>query len=93
MKTHVMYPLSAVFVAVLLAGCGGGGGDGDAPVAPVAPVVPPVVESPNKFTQSAEWKFTLPATGVSVCYDFNTKTEVAGCTGNTWDIKVKSGGR
>ena len=54
MKTHVMYPLSAVFVAVLLAGCGGGGGDGDAPVAPVAPVVPPVVESPNKFTQSAE---------------------------------------
>ena len=93
MKTHVMYPLSAVFVAVLLAGCGGGGGDGDAPVAPVAPVVPPVVESPNKFTQSAEWKFTLPATGVSVCYDFNTKTEVAGCTGNTWDLKVKSGGR
>ena len=54
MKKNVTYPLSAVFVAVLLAGCGGGGGDGDAPV---APVVPAVVENPNKFTQSAEWKF------------------------------------
>ena len=87
MKSHMTYPLSAVFVAVLLAGCGGGGGD-DAAV-----VTPPVVENTNKFTQSAEWKFALPAAGSSVCYDFDTKAEVANCEGTKWDIKVKSGGR
>lgn len=85
MQKNMTYPLSAALVAVLLAGCGGGGG-GD-------PVVTPPVENTNKFTQSAEWKFALPAAGTSVCYDFNTKSEVAGCVGNTWDIKVKSGGR
>lgn len=89
MKSHTTYPLSAVFVAVLLAGCGGGGGDGGSD--PV--VTPPVVENTNKFTQSATWSFALPAAGSSVCYDFDAKAQVANCAGNTWDIKVKSGGR
>lgn len=80
--------LGAVACAALLAGCGSGGDD--------ATTTPPVVTPPvatNQFTQSGEWTFVMPASGVSVCYDFEAKAEVAGCTGAAWDLKVQSGGR
>ncbi len=56
-------------------------------------VTPPTITpSTSSFTQTAEWTFTLPAAGTSLCYDFNTKAEVAGCTGTGWDLKVTSSG-
>lgn len=42
----------------------------------------------NQFTQKATWKVTMPAAGLSVCYDFEGATEVAGCTGTAWDVKL-----
>ena len=42
----------------------------------------------NQFTQKATWKVTMPAAGQSVCYDFEGATEVAGCTGTAWDVKL-----
>lgn len=47
----------------------------------------------SAFTESASWSVTLPASGSSVCYDFNAKVEVAGCTGTAWDVKLTSAGR
>ena len=89
MKTRFLLTLGALCAALALAGCGGGGGDdggsgggGDTP--------PPA--STDKFTQSGEWKVTLPAAGTSVCYDFDTKAAVAGCAGNAWDLKLTGSG-
>jgi hypothetical protein len=47
----------------------------------------------NKFARSASWTFTLPAADASVCYDFDRAVEVPDCSGNAWDLRVKSGGR
>lgn len=90
MNTRSIKHLLAVLATATLAACGGGGSDTEVP--PVI-VVPPVVETPaaSKFTQTATWTATLPAAGLSVCYDFNAKAEVAGCAGTAWDIKLKSG--
>lgn len=80
-----------VAAAVLgLAACGGGD-DGDGGGATPTPTpTPPAATS--KFTQNATWKVVLPATGQSVCYDFDAKAEAA-CTGTAWDVKLVSGGR
>lgn len=78
--------LTALAAAALAACGGGGGGDSSDPV-----VTPPPAAS-SKFTQNATWNFTLPASGSSICYDFNAKAEAA-CTGEKWDVKVASGGR
>lgn len=76
--------LTAVaLAAALLAACGGGSDDTPAPDPKPA----------SAFTKSVSWKFVLPATGSSVCYDFNAAAEVAGCAGTAWDLKVTSGGR
>ena len=77
--------LFTVIAAAALAACGGGGDGGDTPVTPSTPT--------NKFTQSATWTFTLPATGQSICYDFDAKAQVAGCSGTAWDVKLVSSGR
>jgi len=76
-------------LAMTLAACGGGD-DGNAGNAGNQPGT----GTPNtsSFTQSAKWTFTLPTAGSAICYDFNAKAEVAGCTGNAWDLKVKSSG-
>jgi len=74
--------LGAVACAALLAGCGSGGDDA-VDTTPVAT---------TEFTQSGEWKFVLPASGTSVCYDLEAKAAVADCSGAKWDLKVKSGG-
>lgn len=79
-------PLLTAVAAAALAACGGGGGGGDDPQPP-APR-----PSSSKFTQNATWTFTLPASGDSVCYDFDAKASAA-CTGDKWDVKVTSGGR
>ena len=97
--------LPVALAAALLAACGGSGGD-DSPATPatppgtsppVAPPVTPPVTPPagdaSRFTQKASWVFELPAAGSAVCYDFDTQTEVPGCSGKAWDLKVKSGGR
>lgn len=34
----------------------------------------------------------MPASGSAICYDFNAKAEVADCSGNAWDLKVKGSG-
>lgn len=86
-STRTFKLLSVALAAATLAACGGGGGgssDGDTTTPPTGA---------SKFTQNATWAFTLPAAGRSVCYDFDTKAEVAGCTGTAWDVKVVSGGR
>ena len=74
--------LGAVACAALLAGCGSGGEDA-VDTTPVAT---------TEFTQSGEWKFVLPASGTSLCYDLEAKAAVADCSGTKWDLKVKSGG-
>ena len=95
MQSRSLFTLGALCAALALAGCGGGGdggstggggnnGGGDGGGTTPTPT--------NKFTQSGEWKFTLPAAGASVCYDFDTKTAVASCSGNTWDLKLTSSG-
>ncbi len=92
MNTHSIKYLLAALAVASLAACGGGG---DNTVTPPTTVIPPVIETPaaSKFTQTTTWTVTLPASGSSVCYDFNAKAEVAGCTGAAWDVKLKSGGR
>jgi len=75
--------LGAVACATLLAACGGSGDDAPATTTPVAT---------SAFTQSGEWTFVLPASGTSVCYDFEAKAQTADCTGTKWDLKVKSSG-
>lgn len=42
----------------------------------------------NQFTAKATWTMVEPAAGTSVCYDFAAATEVAGCTGTAWDVKI-----
>lgn len=88
-----MRPLGAAALALTLAACGGGGDDSSTTTAGSTgggTTTPPA--STSAFTQSAEWTFTLPANGSSICYDFNSKAVVAGCTGTNWDLKVKSSG-
>ncbi|VCU68878.1 hypothetical protein PIGHUM_00937 [Pigmentiphaga humi] len=81
MQTKNLFALTALCAA--LAACGGGDGGSDPAPAPT-----------DKFTQkNGTWTFQLPAAGVSVCYDFDTKKEVAGCTGTAWDLKVTSASR
>lgn len=46
----------------------------------------------SAFGTNASWTFQLPASG-SLCYDFDTATEISGCSGNSWDLKVTSAGR
>lgn len=81
--TRSIPALGVAALTLLLAACGGGGGDD---------MTPPPGDD-NQFTQSGEWQFALPAASSDICYDFDAQAAVAGCTGNTWDIKVKSGGR
>jgi len=76
------FAFGAVACAAFLAGCGSGGDD--------AVDTPPVATT--EFTQSGEWKFVLPASGTSICYDLEAKAVVADCTGAKWDLKVKSSG-
>ncbi|HRO60391.1 MAG TPA: HmuY family protein [Burkholderiaceae bacterium] len=80
--------LGATLIATALAGCGGGGGGDDDSGVP-----PPDPTPTSKFTQSASWTVALPAAGGARCYDFDTQTEVADCSGSNWDLKVESGGR
>ncbi|MCD2513896.1 HmuY family protein [Comamonas endophytica] len=90
----------AMAVAVVLTACGGGGGGDDAASDPTAPVTPAPTPTPTPtpeptpvgFTQSAQWNVALPASGASVCYDFNAKAEVPDCSGTAWDLKIKSAG-
>lgn len=83
----------AIAITMALAACGGGGDGASDPVAPTTPVTPTPTPTPEAgFTQTAQWKLVLPASGSSVCYDFNAKTEVADCSGTAWDLKVKSAG-
>ncbi|MFT4174781.1 MAG: HmuY family protein [Rhodocyclaceae bacterium] len=101
--------LGGTLLALMLAACGGGGGDGDSGGASSSSASSSAASSSAAssssssqassstgtaaFTQSADWTFTLPASGTSLCYDFNAKAEVAGCTGTAWDLKVTSSGR
>lgn len=75
--------LLLVCACSILAACGGGGGaEEDSSPTPT-----------TSFTQQATWAVTLPASGSSVCYDFNARAEVAGCAGNAWDLKLTVGSR
>jgi len=87
MKTRFLKLLLAASAAAVLAACGGGGDS-----TPVTPTPTPETPAASKFTQTATWTVVLPASG-SVCYDFNAKAEVAGCTGTGWDVKLTSAGR
>lgn len=74
---------AALLATALLAACGGG--DDAEPTPDPTPA--------SRFTRSATWNFVLPGSGDSLCYDFDAGTEVAGCSGTAWDLKVTSGGR
>ncbi len=80
----------AALVALMLSGCGGSSSDDAADPPAGAPAPAP---APTRFTKAASWTFALPAAGGTLCYDFDAAAEVAGCTGNAWDLMVKSGGR
>lgn len=90
MKNGMRNAGGAAVIALLLGACGGGSDDPTPPVSD-SPAAPPATAS--KFTRSASWTFALPPAGESTCYDFDAATEMAGCTGNAWDLKVTSGGR
>ncbi|WP_232346287.1 HmuY family protein [Cupriavidus sp. USMAA2-4] len=90
--------LGVSMLALVLAACGGGGDGADGGGSAIGGASGGSGQSggsaaTNGFTQSATWTFTLPASGSAVCYDFNAKAEVAGCTGSAWDLKVKSANR
>lgn len=78
MNVKILHGMSLA-AAVLLTACGGdsGGGSGGNPP-----------QTSSKFTESATWEIALPASGQSVCYDFNAKAVVAGCSGTSWDLKL-----
>ncbi|MFA7667033.1 MAG: HmuY family protein [Burkholderiaceae bacterium] len=80
--------LGATLITLALAACGGGGSDG-----PDQEPDPDPVNPTTRFTGSATWTFTLPSAGSALCYDFDAAQERADCSGNTWDLKVASGGR
>ncbi|CAG2158546.1 HmuY family protein [Cupriavidus numazuensis] len=89
--------LGAIMMALALAACGGGGDDTGSSNSGNSGNSGNNGNSGNTgttsaFTQSAKWTFALPASGSTVCYDFNAKAEVANCSGNAWDLKVKSSG-
>lgn len=89
MDHRVLRTLAASALAAALAACGGGGGSSGG--GGNTPDTPPVSEG---FTRSGEWSFELGTTpGSTTCYDFDTRSEVSGCTGTAWDLMVKSGGR
>lgn len=85
MSKKLLYGGFLVAASLLLAACGGGGGgdeeEDDDDTTPT-----------SSFTGTSSWQVALPASGQSVCYDFDTKAEVAGCSGNAWDLKLTSGG-
>ncbi|AKJ27198.1 HmuY family protein [Caldimonas brevitalea] len=96
MRPPTAAALLALTVTLALTACGGGGGgsgDNEADDNGGAPSNPPGQSGPAAFTQQASWTFTLPPAGSSLCYDFNTKTDVADCSGKAWDLKVTSSGR
>ncbi|MEC5398546.1 HmuY family protein [Uliginosibacterium sp. H1] len=98
MTTHKnLATAGSLLLALTLAACGGGGSDAPATAGGGGSTSSSSSSSggatTNAFTQEATWAFQLPATGQSVCYDFNARQEVAGCTGTGWDLKVTSGGR
>ncbi|GAA4328752.1 hypothetical protein GCM10023144_14870 [Pigmentiphaga soli] len=101
MKSKSTLMISALCAALALAGCGGGddggsadnggdngGNDGGNNGGDNGGGTPT-----SQFTQKdGNWTFTLPASGTSLCYDFDTESEVAGCTGSNWDLKITSSG-
>lgn len=79
--------LTAALLAttLALAACGGGGGDGGSQPTPTP------TPAPAGFSKTANWTIAIPATpNATVCYDFDTQAEVAGCTGNNWDLKLQA---
>lgn len=95
--------LTAGAMALLLAGCGGGGGGSSstdtaasgATTGGTGTTTDTTAAAPqtDQFTKKASWTVTAPAAGTQVCYDFDTATEVSGCTGNTWDVSLTGGAR
>ncbi len=88
MKNGIRNAGGAAIIALTLGACGGSSDD---PPPPVSSTPPP--PQTNLFTKSAVWNFALPPAGETLCYDFDAAAEVAGCTGNAWDLKVQGGGR
>ncbi|MFN3297611.1 HmuY family protein [Caldimonas sp.] len=86
MSNAVVRLLPILCATVWLAACGGGGGE-DSADSDTSPT--PV----SAFTQQATWTVALPAAGSSVCYDFNARAEVSGCSGTAWDLKLTVGSR
>lgn len=70
------------------ANAGGTGGAGGAAGGAQTPA-----PTTSQFTKQATWTFAMPAAGSSVCYDFDAAAEVAGCTGDKWDIRMTGGQR
>ena len=93
MNSGIKMATGAVLAAALLAAAGCGGGSDSNPVDTSSGGSTPPPAPATKFSKSASWTFALPAAGAATCYDFDTATEVAGCTATNWDLKVKSGGR
>lgn len=107
MKRTSKWVLGGGLLALALAGCGGGGGGGSSTpgsqqnagsggagaggsAGGSGQTATPLA---NQFTKQATWRFTLPAAGSSVCYDFDAAAEVADCSGTAWDIKLTSNRR
>lgn len=47
----------------------------------------------EQFSKHAIWRVSLPASGASVCYDFDSATVVPACQGTEWDLKLVGGRR
>lgn len=99
MQRTTLARAAALVVVASLAACGGGGGsssDSDSTTpTPIPTPTPTPTPTPSAggFSASKTWTFQLPASGQSLCYDFDAGQEVANCQGDTWDLEVSSGGR
>lgn len=107
MKQHGNWILGGGLMVLVLAGCGGGDGGSSAASTDTSATTGNTTTgtatgsttgtttdgSADLFTKKATWTFTAPASGASVCYDFDAAAEVAGCEGTRWDMKVTGGQR
>lgn len=90
--------LSKIFtlstLALLLSACGGGSSssnnNGNSTVTPPDPK-PPV--STDLFTVKGKTWSIEPVKDKSYCYDIDTQTALADCSGTDWDIKFLMGAR
>lgn len=93
MKKRYLASLMLACAVMTLAACGGGGDGTPGPGNPGGGgTSPPSDGSGHTFSEHAEWTFALPAKGDALCYDIDSRQEVACDDDDQWDLKVLGDG-